>query len=68
MQQSSEADLEELKPGFTAQFTWEDFGTCSADNINDLEKEWFPNDTTRRIQLHGIWTRHPLRQRQGKVM
>jgi hypothetical protein len=68
MQQSSEGDLEELKPDFTAQFTWQDFGSCSAENIDDLERDWFPNDPIRRTQLHDLWVRHPLRQQQGKVM
>ena len=66
---STEEELASLKPGFTDDgFTWIAFGNCSEDDIKDIKREWFPNSAVKRGRVTDIWSRHPIRQQQGKVM
>jgi hypothetical protein len=65
---STEEELYSLKPGFTDEISWIAFGNCSQENINDIEREWFPNSTIKRVKVHDIWARHPIRQQQGNVI
>ena len=64
---STEEELALLKSNYTDDgLTWDDFGLCSETNITDLENEWFCNSAPKRVKLHSIWVRHPIRQQQGK--
>lgn len=58
-------ELNHLYPEWNKIMTWNDFGRCTQEDLNDLKKKWF-TDPEYRVVLQGIWNRHPLRQTPGK--
>ena len=63
---STEEQLTLLKSEWRESgLTRSQFGNFSEDNIDDVEREWFPESAVRGGQLHSVWKNHPRRQ-QGK--